>query len=86
MSKVEFTNKFVKQAKNLTAVERKQLEKAIWNLTENPTQSSLRTKKYQSLQNVFESSVNMDIRILWRYKLGDRTIILLLSCGHHDLL
>ncbi len=86
MLKVEFTKKFVKQAKKLTAIERKQMEKAIWNLTENPTHPSLRTKKYQSVQNIFESSINMDIRILWRYKPENRTIILLLACGHHDLL
>lgn len=38
-------------------------------------------KKVQGLDNVFEMSVNMDIRILWRYENG--VIILLIDIGHH---
>jgi len=53
-------------------------------LAKNPFHPSLRTKKLQRLEDVFESSVNMDIRILWMHK-GDR-IILLIDTGHHDIL
>lgn len=42
---------------------------------------SLRTKKIQGLSDVFEMSVNMDIRILWKYENG--VIILLIDVGHH---
>ena len=48
---------------------------------QNPFYLSLRTKKVQGLDNVFEMSVNMDIRILWRYENG--VIILLIDIGHH---
>ena len=50
-------------------------------LVQYPFYPSLRTKKVQGLTNVFEMSVNMDIRILWKYE--DGVIILLLDIGHH---
>lgn len=43
-----------------------------------------RSKKIKGLDNVFECSVNMDIRIIWYYE--DSKIILLLDVGHHDIL
>lgn len=52
-------------------------------LVENPFYPSLRSKKIQGLVGLFECSVNMDIRILWRYEGGD--IILLLDVGHHSI-
>ena len=50
-------------------------------LVQDPFYPSLRTKKIQGLTDVFEMSVNMDIRILWKYENG--VIILLLDVGHH---
>ena len=50
-------------------------------LMQDPFYPSLRTKKIQGLDGVFEMSVNMDIRILWRYENG--VIILLMNIGHH---
>jgi len=41
-------------------------------------------KKVQSLEDVFECSVNMDIRILWTYREGK--IILLINIGNHDII
>ena len=45
---------------------------------------SLRCKRIQGMEDLFECSVNMDIRIIWSYE-GD-TLILLLDVGHHDIL
>ncbi len=50
----------------------------------DPTHPSLRTKKVQGTDGIWESSINMDIRILWFYE-GDE-LILLLDIGHHDIL
>ena len=50
-------------------------------LVQDPFYPSLRTKKVQGIDDFFEMSVNMDIRILWQYK--DGIIILLLDVGHH---
>jgi len=50
-------------------------------LINDPFYPSLRTKKVQGTDGIFEMSVNMDIRILWKYE-GD-IIILLIDVGHH---
>ena len=61
--------------------EQKAVAQKLKILTENLFYPSLRTKKVQGINNVFEMSVNMDIRILWRYENG--VIILLLGVRHH---
>lgn len=53
-------------------------------LAENPSHPSLRTKRIQGTADLFECSINMDIRIIWFYE-GDKMIILL-DVGHHDIL
>ena len=75
MYKLKYTKTFEKDLKALSAAEKKAV------LVENPFYPSLRTKKVQGLNNVFEMSVNMDIRILWRYE--NDVIILLIDVGHH---
>lgn len=67
--------------KKLSPPEQKAVVQKLKILAGNPFHPSLRTKKVQGLDNVFEMSVNMDIRILWQYKNG--VIILLLDVGHH---
>ena len=53
-------------------------------MVENPMHPSLRTKRIQDTRDLFECSVNMDVRIIWYYK-GDKMIILV-DVGHHDIL
>lgn len=81
MYKLKYTKAFEKDLKSLSAVEQKAVAQKLKILAENPFYPSLRTKKVQGLNNVFEMSVNMDIRILWQYENG--VIILLLDVGHH---
>lgn len=50
----------------------------------NPRHSSLHTKKIRGFEGLFECSVNMDIRILWRYEGSE--IIVTLDIGHHSIL
>lgn len=45
---------------------------------------SLRTKRIQETTDLFECSVNMDIRIVWHY--GDKQTIILVDVGHYDIL
>ena len=68
----------------LTAQEKKQLKNRLELLAQNPSQPSLRTKRIQGTTDLFECSVNMDIRIIWYYE-GDKMIILV-DVGHHDIL
>ena len=79
-----FTDRFQKHFKKLTENEKKQIMKKLALLAENPMHPSLRTKRIQGTSNLFECSVNMDIRIIWYYE-NDK-IIILLDVGHHDIL
>jgi len=81
MYKLKYTKEFEKNLKSLTNQEQKLIFNKLKLLVQNPFYPSLRTKKVQGLDNVFEMSVNMDIRILWKYENG--IIILLLDVGHH---
>ena len=81
MYKLKYTKDFEKNLKSLTPKEQRAVANKLKLLVENPFYPSLRTKKVQGLQDVFEMSVNMDIRILWKYNNG--VIILLLDIGHH---
>ena len=84
MYKLEYTKAFEKSLKKLSGSEQRAVAGKLRILTENPFHPSLRTKKVQRIKDVFECSVNTDIRILWAYK--DDRIILLINIGHHDIL
>lgn len=75
-----FTPRFQKHFRKLTEQEKNQLKL----LAENPSHPSLRTKRIQGTADLFECSVNMDIRIIWYYE-GNKMIILI-DVGHHDIL
>ncbi len=81
MYKLKYTKSFEKDLKKLSVPEQKSVAQKLKILAENPFYPSLRTKKVQGFDNIFEMSVNMDIRILWRYE--DGVIILLIDIGHH---
>lgn len=82
--KIKPTKAFEKNLKNLTAKEQKLVAKKLMLMMKDPFYPSLRTKKVQGFQGLFECSVNMDIRILWRYDGED--IIIALDIGHHSIL
>ena len=82
--KITYTKRFIKNLKRLNAAERAQLKKKLEILEMDPLYPSLRTKRIQGTVDLFEFSVNMDVRVIWQYD-GD-TIILLLDIGHHDIL
>lgn len=81
---ITFTDKFQKHYKDLTETEKKQLRNKLTVLSENPLHPSLRTKRIQGTDDLFECSVNMDIRIIWFYE--GETLIILVDVGHHDIL
>ena len=84
MFKLEPTKTFEKNLKKLSVNEQKTVARKLIVLAKDPFHPSLRTKKVKQLKDVFECSVNMDIRILWTYN-GDR-LILLIDLGHHNIL
>jgi len=79
-----FTKRFHKHYKVLNENEKKQIKNKLELLAENPLHPSLRTKRIQGTPDLFESSANMDIRIIWYYE-GDKMIILV-DVGHHNIL
>ena len=78
------TGRFQKHYKALTNKEQKQVNQKLRLLAENPMHPSLRTKRVQGTHDLFECSVNMDVRILWHYE--GNIMIILLDVGHHDIL
>lgn len=81
--KIIFTKSFEKSLKKLSPSVQKQVASKLKILQSNPLHPSLRTKKIQGFQNLFECSVNMDIRILWQYEGSD--VIITLDIGHHGI-
>lgn len=82
--KITYTKRFKNHYKKLSQQEKKQINSKVELLSENPLHPSLRAKRIQGTDGLFECSVNMDIRIIWYYE-GDE-LILLLDVGHHDIL
>ena len=81
MHKLKPSDEFKKGLKKLSSKEQKQTAAKLELFRENPFHPSLRTKKVKGLKGVFEMSVNMDIRILWKYHKG--ALLLLIAIGHH---
>ncbi|MBQ6900606.1 MAG: type II toxin-antitoxin system RelE/ParE family toxin [Firmicutes bacterium] len=79
-----FTPRFEKHFRRLTADEKRQLKNKLELLAENPPHPSLRTKRIQGTRDLFECSVNMDVRIIWFYE--NEMMIILVDVGHHDIL
>ena len=79
-----FTRRFEKHFKSLTGQEKQQLKRKLILLADNPMHPSLRAKRIQGTDELFECSINMDIRIIWYYE--NAKMIILLDVGRHDIL
>lgn len=84
MFQITFSDRFQKHYKTLTEIDKKQFKNKLKLFAENPMHPSLRTKRIQGTRDLFEFSVNMDIRVIWFYE-GD-TLIALIDIGHHNIL
>lgn len=84
MIKITFTPRFQKHYKNLSDNEKKQFKNKLAVFADNPLHPSLRTKRIQGTDNLFEFSVNMDIRVIWFYE--GESLVALIDIGHHDML
>ncbi len=82
--KITYSKAFQKHFKKLSDIEKRQTKNKLKFFIENPTHPSLRSKKIQGTDGIWESSINMDIRIIWFYE--DNELIFLLDIGHHDIL
>ena len=59
--KITFSKSFKKHYKTLSDNEKKQTKKKLEFFVNDPTHPSLRTKKVQGTDGIWESSINMDI-------------------------
>jgi len=81
---ITVTETFKDSFRRLSKEEQALVEKKVERLADNPSHPSLRSKKIRGRDGRFESSVNMDIRLIWRYE--DGRIIVILNVGRHDIL
>jgi len=79
-----FTARFQKHFAELTMREKKQFRQKLELLSGNPFHPSLRLKRIQGTEKLYEFSVNMDLRVIWYYENED--LITLVDIGHHDIL
>ena len=84
MLQITYSDRFQKHYKKLTKQERDQFKEKLKLFVSNPYHPSLRTKHIQGSDNLFEFSVNMDIRVIWHYD-GDNLVVLV-DIGHHNVL
>ena len=78
------SDRFNRNYKKLNDNEKAQLRKKLSLFIQDPFYPSLRTKHIKGTDDLFEFSVNMDVRVIWSYREGK--IILLLDIGHHNIL
>ena len=84
MLQITYTDRFKRHYKSLSDQEKRQFQAKLRLFAENPLHPSLRTKRIQGTEDLFEFSVNMDIRVIWFYE-GD-ALVALVDIGHHDVL
>jgi mRNA-degrading endonuclease YafQ of YafQ-DinJ toxin-antitoxin module len=84
MYKITYTDRFLKSFNRIAKIEQLAFEKKMRIFINNNLHTSLRTKKIQGQKELYESSINMDIRIIWYYE--NQELIVLVDIGHHDIL
>ena len=88
--RVDFSDDFEYDFRKLSSEYKKITLRKIARLEQNPWHPSLRTQKLKGHIGLYESSVNMSIRIIWEFDddlSGDcRIIITRLEVGRHDIL
>jgi mRNA-degrading endonuclease YafQ of YafQ-DinJ toxin-antitoxin module len=83
MYRLTIDDSFRKAYARLAKAERAATDAKLTLLAEDPWHRSLRVKKIHAT-GLFECSVNMDIRIA--FKFYEDAVIILLDIGHHDAL
>ena len=81
---IHLSEDFKRSFKKLHPQEKRKFYDKLTLFVENQRHPSLRTKKLKGHKILFESSISMSIRIVWRYE--SNKMILLLDIGHHDVL
>jgi len=78
---IYYSELFAEKVRQLPDEVKRILKKKLELMLENPRHPSLRTKKIEGQDNIFEASITMDIRMTWQYTEDG---ILLRNIGEHD--
>ena len=84
MLQITYTDRFKKHYKKLNDQEKNQFRQKLRLFVANPFHPSLRIKRIQGTDELFEFSVSMDIRVIWFYE--GKNLVALVDIGHHDVL
>ena len=79
MYKLAYTERFKKAFNNLTNNEQVQFKNKMKLFVENVLHPSLRTKKIKGQKDLYESSISMDIWIIWYFE--NEELIILIDIG-----
>jgi len=82
MLQITYTDRFKKHYKKLERQDKNLFQQKLRLFIDNPRHPSLRTKRIQGSDNLFEFSINIDIRVIWYYE-GDNLVVLI-DVGPHD--
>lgn len=84
MYKITYTERFKKSFQKLTNKEQILFQNKMNLFINNILHPSLRTKKIKGHDYFYESSINMDIWIIWYFE--NEELIILVDIGHHNIL
>ena len=79
-----FSSRFKKSFSRLQDKEKRIFYEKLSIFIDNHKHPSLRSKKIKGSEILYESSINMSIRVIWTYQ--DESLILMLDIGYHDIL
>lgn len=86
MPTISRSDRFIKEFQKLIkkgVLDIDQVEKFLRLIADNPRHPSLRVKKIQGTDDIFEASVNMAVRVTFQYVKPDT--IYLRNIGEHDM-
>src|SRR5690606_33580588 len=78
------STRFKKSFSKLHVQEKKIFYNKLSLFIENHRHPSLRTKKIKGSEILYESSINISIRVIWTYK--NEKLIFMIDIGYHDIL
>ncbi len=79
--RLQYTNRFQRAYNDLTDRDAEHVKKALRLLVENPRHPSLRVKKVQGTDSIWEASASLSIRLTFEMH-GD--LVILRNVGPHD--
>lgn len=78
-----YSERFKRNFKKMNAANRRAAKEKLRIFIENPQNPSLRTKKIQGTYRMWESSINMNVRMTWRWG-EEEGVVELSNIGEHD--